>query len=131
MNDVQNCDSCINIPSSLTCRSYVNMMILMITSVCRMRNFVMYSYIHAGGSKSYTNRGPVYILEYFKWCGKPCCAGSIILIGRCLPQIPGRDRHISLLLYSLLFKSKSNRSYVTTSGHSASPSWCQTPIWGP
>jgi hypothetical protein len=35
-------------------------------------------------------------LEIFQWCGEPCFAGTEVLLDVYLPQIPKRDRLMSL-----------------------------------
>jgi hypothetical protein len=50
--------------------------------------------------KPFANRGPVYTLKNFKWCGKPCFVGAAILRGKCLPLFPRRSKHKSLLIIS-------------------------------
>jgi hypothetical protein len=77
-----------------------NMFILMfLYDFCLLpAQFFLYNRIHMEGWKSCANRGPVCTLENFQCCGEPCFLGAAILRGRCLPLIPRRGKHKSLLM---------------------------------
>jgi hypothetical protein len=61
---------------------------------------LLYVRLHTEGLKLCANRGPLSTLENFQWCAEPCFACAAILIGRCLPLIPKRDKRKSLLIWS-------------------------------
>jgi hypothetical protein len=52
---------------------------------------------------TYINRGPVCTLENFQWCEELCFVSAAILRGRCLPLIPRRGNHKSLLSWSVSY----------------------------
>jgi hypothetical protein len=53
------------------------------------------------------NRGPLYTLENlnFQLCEERCLVGAAVLRGRCLPLIPRRGKHKSLLIRSMPYSS--------------------------
>jgi hypothetical protein len=63
------------------------------------------------GRKPFANCGLVCTLENFQWCGEPCFAGAEILRGRCLALIPGRGKHMSLLISSAFYGKKLTFEY--------------------
>jgi hypothetical protein len=60
---------------------------------------LLYNRIHTEGSCA--NRGPLCAFENFQWCEGPCFAGALVFRGRCLPLISTRDKHKSLLIWSV------------------------------
>jgi hypothetical protein len=78
------------------------------TSACFLHNFFYilvytYVYVYTEGWKLWSNRGPMCTLENFQWCAEPYFVDAAIIIVRCLPLIPRRDKLKSLLSWSVLY----------------------------
>jgi hypothetical protein len=92
-----------------TCIFYVWLRLVLYSEYVHSNDFIwllfiaciilLYNYIHTEDWKLSANRGPVCTLENFPWYEKLCFAWAEILRCRCLPLIPRRGKHKSLLIW--------------------------------